>query len=275
MLFIEYIDRSKNKLSVYFDNINKNYVVSKNSDNSLFTTIPDDHFYMINEYSTILKEYLPNYLINIVNNLLQILRSEQRKIHDMLNNNINIDIIKLCAFANDFYKIEILCNNFENDIIKNNKNININNNSEELFKILLDELIKEYKNIVTIILQKISKKILQNLNEEYFLHLFTKFWNNNDATIIVNTLNDYFDDILIWLKLNLHDEFIKIIINDILKQYVFYFNNTKNKKDIVLIIEKDKEIIKKYCYDNNWNNLYIDGFHNLDIMIYLFKSSKN
>jgi hypothetical protein len=246
---LEYKEKIRNQLSSYFTNINLRHDVGTNTDKTIYTTIPEDHFAMIDTCANVVKENLgSSHVKEIIVMALQLLRDELRTLYDNFSNE-QLDTRILCAYVNDFIRMKTLCSDLNEDIYTYESNELTN----EMFDILINQIPDDYNKIIDHTLDLIVKNILDDLHKVFFSKLFTKEWevSDIDARVLVATLKDHFSDILIWLNSSQHNKIILTLMNETLSQYIFGLENRKNKKFInkvsaIAKVTKDKTIMKAY-----------------------------
>lgn len=246
---MEYKEKIRNQLSGYFTNINLKHDFGVAIDKTMFTSIPEDHFAMIQTCVNVVKTNLDSsHVKEIVIMAIQLLRDELRILYDRLASE-QFETNILCAFVNDYLRMKILCGNL-NEEIYTYESDEITN---ELFDMLISEIPNDYDRIVGQLLELIVKNILADLHKVFFSKLFTHEWETSplDANVLVATLKDHFSDILVWLNSSQHNKIIEMLMNETLSQYIFGLENRSNKKftnkvSAIAKVSRDKTLMKAY-----------------------------
>lgn len=238
----EYKEKIKNQLAKYFNNIHLKYDVQIHTDKTIYTTIPEDHFSVINICINTVNDnlgYLHTKEIVLIS--LQLLREEIRTIYDKLEIE-TFEISTLSAFVNDYIRMKMLCGNL-NEMIFRYESDNLTN---ELFDMFINELPNDYERLIDKLLEEIVKKMFVDFNKIFFSKLFTKAWKEINANIFVATLEDYLSDLLIWLNCKYHEKILLMIVSEFLVKYMFTFDNRKDKdkENVFEITEKIKNDTK-------------------------------
>jgi len=199
--------------------------------------IPEYHFLLIK----IINKKIENYKLNIHNNI--IILNNKEKHNNKENNNqekYNINIDNLDILYNEFIK-NIVSDNYEEIIIKLDKNINKNKNIiEEITKIEKEIILIDSENLLkSNKIQHLIKPYIDNYDELF------KIWNygNLDEYIDINcniTMSEYSSNtryiepyISLSLTFNQKYELIKIFIEKYFYNYYVIFTiSSKHNFDI-------------------------------------------
>jgi hypothetical protein len=221
---IEYKLKMKSQLEEFFENINKKFEICHNTSNkTIFTTIPDDKFTIINSLIRFVNENLDTYLtkeLAIVT--LQLLREDLRNLYKILSNGL-VENNLLCAYTNDHIKLKLLCKKFDTEV----SIVESSNDIEELYKLFIQDLELQYNQAIDKILDTIGKNIVDKLSDIYFLKLFTPLWENENITdtILIHNIDIELTTILEWLNESCHEQLLLIIKKKILSFYIKQLSN--------------------------------------------------
>lgn len=261
-LTMEYKERVKTQLQTYFSNINVPIETAK--DETLFTTKPENTFYILNIFVNVVKTKLSKeHAKEIMVIGLQLLRDTQRLTYDYLERNwATIQEDALCALMNDNARIKQLCDqvNLAYTHILSDEITNI------IFDAVISELLHEYDLIILKITDCLINKILNDFEIDYFSKLFCTEWENSDnlTLMFVNTLKRCFDAILKWMCESNANVFINNIFKQVLLKYISSLKNKKNKSvvnltNVINQINADKQLFKiffsSYCDSSDFDFL--------------------
>ncbi len=277
----EYKERVKYQMHTYFSNIQ--ITIEKSTDGTLFSHKPESIFYVINSFIDIVKIKLSNkYAKEIMTIGLQLLRDIQRDTYDYIKKD-SLNEEDYCVIINDSARLKKICQ-ISNDLYSLYESDEITN---MIFDAIITELLIEYDSIITTTIGYLIKKILKDLESDYFSKLFTPEWETSDnlIKIFMATIKECFDVVLPWID----NEYSNIFVCEIMKQILYkYISGLKNKKNKSFINEllstnkilRDKQTFKdffqKYCekkapvINNNLEKL-LDSIENFNILDALCK----
>lgn len=270
----DYKERLKAQLSSYFLNINKKHDLIQNTNMEMNTTIPEDHFMMINTCLQVVKDNLDSsHVKEIAIVAIQLLRDDFRVLYDKLVSE-RIDINLLCAFVNDYHRLATLCGNLNEEIYTYESD----DLTEEMFGFLFNEFPNDCNQIITKLLETIVQSILIDLNKVFFSKLFTPEWelSDIDAGILIATLKDYFRDILVWLNKEDGKKLVSLVATETLSHYIFGLENRpkkkfQNKALAIAKVGRDKTLMKAYFSKINPPANEFDMLDNISKLILLKK----
>ena len=230
-LLHEYLLRIKSQIISWFQNIkNQPLEIVKDSAQHLITSQPEDMMNVLHMQLSVAKDKLPyEYIYHVLLACLNVLREVQRQSYDDLNLNWKVKGVEsLCAMVNDNERMQEKCNELSDWI---EKLISLQEQQEYLIMIL-EEVANEYISLAVTSANYVAKCVLADLDEPVFSKLFTDEWESGQPLmeIYIATLEDYFNDIRVWLPEFFYDKFVK----DIFIQSIFIYVISISKHGIVI-----------------------------------------
>jgi hypothetical protein len=253
-LLNEYLYRIKAQVMGWFDNI-KNFPVeiTKTPDDNLTTSRPEDMFNVIHMQISVATEKLPReHLKDVINACLQVLREVQRQSYDDLSENWkSYDVELLCAFVNDYQRLQEKCDEFSDQVIS----LVVQNDHRDMLGSMLEEVAREYVVLAVTTLNFLARQTLADLEEPVFYKLFTAEWEAGEqlVSILVATIEDYFRDISNWLPQYFYSKFIHEVFIITVGSYLMSLRRHANgafhfMSEMVAAarVLKDKEILQEF-----------------------------
>ena len=222
-----------------------------------------------NEYLNKINVYdIPKYLLerlDINKNINVNIRSEILFVSNFMNDN------KLSTYSDIYYQKNIIINKFEdndiNDFISfmkiNNhlKVIEFNYFDEDLFKLIMDNIISLNKSNIKIILNEKNMDIKNAVKiVTHFKDKNKNYLNNNKINFKINYSEEFIrDNTFKQINLNIiKNALIVIIITVIIMMFINIFNNQKDDEKSSKIENHIQSIISNLNNSNNDNKQYIE-----------------
>lgn len=227
-LLNEYLQRNKSLIMEWMDNIRKGKMeVIKDKDGTLITDTPERMFFAVHQQIKMAKEKLPReHLKDLVNACLQVLRDVQRQSYDnMAKEWRKMDGVEMMVAAiNDSQRMMEKTEELSEMIVS----LVPQDVDREILSAMLDEVANQYVDIAaTAGVPFLARYILEvdgdGAMENIFSKIFTSDWESGQdliSSIIVGTLNDYFDDLKVWMQGFFFPKFLKVILQMTVGMYI-------------------------------------------------------
>jgi Exocyst complex component Sec6 len=262
-LLHEYLQRIKTMLMNWFDNIKKQPIeIVEAPDKTLTTSTPEDMFNIIHVQVDVAKEKIPpKYLKDVVNSCLNVLREVQRQSYDQLSVKWReLDPETLCSIINDNQRMQEKCEEFADRVVA----LVPQTDHREMLANMLQDVSSEYVSIAVSAIAYLSRSVLEDLEEPVYSQLFVLDWENGFGTtlssIMVATLQDYFQDVQVWLPDYFYSKFVKETFHRAVAAYVmslrrracvggtFHFNSeVLAARKIIVDMEVMQEFFEGYA----------------------------
>lgn len=232
-LLNEYLFRIKCQVMDWFNNIQSLPMdIIKTVEGNLITSQPTEMFNVIYMQLGVAREKLPKeYLKDLVNGCIQVLREVQRQSYDKLINNwITMDVETLCCIINDNQRLQEKCDEFSEKVlpmISQDKDIEYYN----ILSAMIEEVGNEYVSIAVTSTSFLCRCILIDLQEPVFSKIFTPEWEGSGSefvSILTATLEDYLNDIRIWLPSYFFLKFIQDLFCMVVGFYIMSIRKLAN-----------------------------------------------
>jgi hypothetical protein len=222
-LLSEYLDRIKTQVMNWFNNIKKQpKEITKAADNTLITSNPEDMFNVIHVQVEVAKVRLPSdRLKDVVNACLQVLREVQRQSYDHLTTSWQkLDPESLCSIINDNQRMQEKCEEFATRVVQ----LVPQDDHRELLSAMLEDVSSEYVLLAVHAIGFLARSVLEDLEEPVFSRLFSLEWETTFgeslSSVMIATLQDYLQDIRVWLPDYFYSKFMKEMLHRMTGCYV-------------------------------------------------------
>ena len=131
-----------------------------------------------------------------------------------------MDVETLCSVVNDNQRMQEKCEEFGDRMIKHVPQAD----QREVLTAMLEDISSEYVSFSVHAIGYLSRAVLRDLEEPVFKQLFTAAWENNYgdslSSVIVATLQDYFQDVKVWLPDYFYCKFVKETLHTLTGLYM-------------------------------------------------------
>jgi hypothetical protein len=230
-LTLNFQERIQSEVRVVFHKIRSQKIDINPSpyDATLMTTHPEDMFNVMHAQLYVTTEKLPpEFIKEVAVACFQVLQDFQRTSYDFFENagqtrKREMDLIALSAFINDNQRMADKCYDFLSEVLKA---LPPSFDADEaVLKAMTNEIAREYALIVDQAILLLCRCILTNLEDRFYIQLFTPQWeygNNNEhiMTNLIKRVREYCEDFKLWLTFPHYVKFMKELLYLLVGHYI-------------------------------------------------------